>query len=153
MSIRALVGNYLDGRALDTFILWYKIYRKDLLEVGSNKTIPDMDERNIQTSISKFIIENGGRLVMKNNDLEFKLNMLNPNDETWMRIVKLFNDQFNQWDSMILEKDDLVVTHKKQSKTTRSSRKFSCYEIHRANMPAKGCTKQCDECKAKEYEW
>jgi hypothetical protein len=27
---------------------------------------------------------------------------------------------------------------------------FTCYEIHRPNIPDNGCTKQCDECKAKQ---
>lgn len=182
MSIRALVGNYLNGRALDTFIVWYKVYRKDLIEQGFNKRIPDFDERNIQNSITKFMIENGGRLIMNHNDLAFNLEILKPNRSSWLNYVKTFNEKFNNWNPMIFDDfdieikttsqeeiiktskefdienqnrtDEMLAEHNEKYKRffQRSEDKFSCYEIHRANMPANGCSKQCDGCKRIENE-
>lgn len=96
MDIRVIASEYLSGKALETFILWYKIYRKDLLEVGFNSSIPDVDVKNIQTSISKFIIENGGRLIMGNNELEFSLLVIKPKKESWLHLVRIFNEKFNK---------------------------------------------------------
>lgn len=56
----------------------------------------------------------------------------------------------------ITESDEVISNNIEKFKTKASnllSNKkddFKCYEFHRANMPAHGCTKQCNECKNKE---
>lgn len=48
-----------------------------------------------------------------------------------------------------LNEEDLAEV-KKQMELKLAEEKFECYEIHRPNIPADGCKKQCEACKEKQ---
>lgn len=68
----------------------------------------------------------------------------------------LNREEYKEWrknNKVLTLADEQNIPKYPDPKPEPPPKQFTCYEIHRPNIPVNGCTKQCEECYAKSIKF